>query len=194
MPQYQVSLQHDIPQGASVRNQVSMRQPGRSPAKTVMVYAVSAVSALLKVKNQLDREGLKPRIVAVREILRIDVDELTDDELTRLLTMYDHLDEPNDWDGIDIAEDDNDAQIVSNVCAAIRDSDLIPGLESSMCWNGEYVDYVMIEAYDDGEDLYRSFGSEPRGLFADSTVTSGWDGVLSLARGIIGEVSRRGML
>lgn len=193
MPQYQVNLQHDVPQGASVRNQVSMRQPGNVLNKTVMVYAVSAVSALLKVKNQFDREGLKPRIVAVREMLRIDVDELTDDELTRLLTMYDHLDDPDDWDGIDIAEDD-DAQIVSNVCAAIRDSDLIPGLESSMCWNGEYVDYVMIEAYDDGEGLYRSFGSEPRRLFADSTVTSGWDGVLSLARGIIEEVSRRGML
>lgn len=194
MPQYQVSLQHDIPQGASVRNQVSMCQPGNVLNKTVMVYAVSAVSALLKVKNQFDREGLKPRIIAVREMLRIDVDELTDDELTRLLTMYDHLDDPDDWDEIDIAEDDDDAQIVSNVCAAIRDSDLIPGLESSMCWNGEYVDYVMIEAYDDGEGLYRSFGSEPRRLFADSTVTSGWDGVLSLARGIIEEVSRRGML
>lgn len=170
------------------------RQPQRASDKTVSVYAVSAVSALLKVKTRFDRAGESPRIVSVREMLRIDVDEITDDRLTELLTEHDHLGDPDDWDGLDLRNDSDDADTVSKICAALRDSDLIPGLECSMCWNGEYVDYVMIECFDDCEGVYRSFGTEPSWLFADSGKTVGWEGILSLARGIIWDVSSRGLL
>ena len=199
MPHYIVSLQHGVPVSAAHRadrSYIEVVPTGgvRQPAQR-LVQATSLVNALLKLSIELGREGLKPRIVSAEEVLKLDVAELNDQMLTDALLGADTFDGEavEDYDKVSIRDDSELHVLVDKICLALQESGIAP-MNSSSVANGEgWVDYMMIEVFDQPSGTYRAFGSEPEDLAVDRDA-SGWNAVLSLTRGILSEASERGLL
>lgn len=203
MPKYRVSLQRNVRPTAKMREQRSHRPvpaslPNGMPTEqAILVDAVSVRSALLKAEIELNREGFasQTRIVGIEEVVGIDQSELTDDMLTKELLGTGRFDEVEDYDGRGIDDYDPDLHsLVREVADALADSGIVPGLTISECQNGEgWVDYLMIEVYDEPSSRYYATGCEPEDVPLDTSAKD-WDVVLTIARGLIGIVSYRGLL
>lgn len=163
----------------------------------MLVDAVSVRSALLKAEIELAREGSQSqtRIIGVEEVIALDQSELTDDMLTKELLSTYQFDDVSDYDcwALNGFVDDLHT-LVGEVASGLSECGLVPGLTVSMCQNGEgWVDYLMIEVYDEASGEYRATGIEPEDVAEDTSAT-GWDVVLTIARGLMNIVSERGLL
>lgn len=199
MPHYIIGLQHGVSTSATHRadrSYIEVVPTGgvRQPAQR-LVQATSLVNALLKLSIELGREGLKPRIVSAEEVLKLDVAELNDQMLTdALLGTYVFDGEAvEDYDGMSIRDYSELHVLVGKICLALQESGIAPMNSSSVANGDGWVDYMMIEVFDQPTGTYRAFGSEPEDLAVDRDAT-GWDAVLSLARGILTDASERGLL
>lgn len=186
MPQYRIVVQKNVSPGAKLR---APRSTDLKDVETFDVIATSLVNAVLKVNIQFGRENRSPRIVSAEEIFTLDPSEITDDEITHALTTGspDYLTlEPDDYDGIALYMGDSFDRTVNDVAEALRESGLVPGLNLSLLMNGEgWCDYSMVEIHDTASGTYRSVGRELKHLILDRDLT-GWDGILSIARALIG--------
>lgn len=76
------------------------------------------------------------------------------------------------------------SELVQQVVTEVRESGLVPGLNISVLANDPDEPYAMIEVFDEARGIYLSRGIEVRKI-ADDCDATGWDAVLSIARGLI---------
>lgn len=117
----------------------------------------------------------------------------SDEELTAALTSltseysyFVHVD-PADFEdeGSPLVDSGTFLETVRDVAEALRDNELVPGLELSLLADPDFVvDYAMVEIYDDVRGVYLSHGCEVHRLIDDQKA-AGWKGVLSIARALL---------
>lgn len=168
-----------------------------SDVETIAVTSTSLTNALLKVGIQFGRENRSPRIISAEEILHFDTSEITDADITQALTVglpdYMELD-PDEYDGVELYDDDDYEWIVHKVAEALRTNGLVPGLSLSVLMNSEgYCDYALVETYDTALGTYRVVGRDPRRLIGDRSL-AGWEGILSIARTLMDIVATEKLL
>lgn len=194
MPNYRIVVQTKIAPGAKFR---APRATAYNEVETIDITATTLTNALLKLNIQLGRENRKPRIVSAEEILDIDSGEITDDDLTKALTVdlddYMALD-PDDYDGVLLYEQDDFEWTVHKIAEGLRESGIVPGLNLSLLMTGEgYCDYTMVEIRDEASGSYRSVGRDSKHLIGDRSLT-GWEGIVSIARTLIEIVAANRLL
>ncbi len=106
-----------------------------------------------------------------------------DAEISRVLAQ---VEDPDGLEGrtTPLCDDIDFVDFVQRVIGALRDSDLVPGLSISVLANDPDECYAMIEVFDDIRGVYLARGTEVRRLIEDRDAV-GWDGVISIARGVI---------
>lgn len=129
------------------------------------------------------------RIIAVEEIhpgL-----SFTDEQITAALTSDEFGTGEPFIDPQDFAEEDQPlyeqeyfGHTVELVVAALRESNLVPGLNISLLNNPSDEAYAMVEIFDEARNVYLSHGIEMRKITDDQTAV-GWSGVLAIARELI---------
>lgn len=179
---YLVLLQ---PQQAVPKARAPWGDAAAAPTSAVLVSASSIADAVRRAESA--RPGL--RAVSIEE--KSAGLAFSDDRITAALTSvvdekysaFPRMD-PADYVG-DQPVYDSVAFLdtVRTVADALRDSDLIAGLNLSLNDTGEGPDYAMVEMYV-GDNHYRATGADLKNLTDDRSAT-GWDGVLAIARALI---------
>lgn len=169
---------HREPRGVRLRRLVTLRE------------ADSLVEAAAAARDDEPHSGR--RIISVEEMHPGIF--VTDAELTRALSgppPDDPLGEPlfdpervhDDRDPL--AEQLDFRDLVGEIVYALRESGLVPGLNLSVLDNELDEYYGMVEVFDEVRGIYLSRGTELRKM-TDARDAVGWDGVLAVAREVIG--------
>lgn len=150
--------------------------------------AVVRAGSLLEAARQAPTDR---RVISIEELLP--GPSYTDEELTAALTSP--TSEYSDSARLEVTDfEDEDSPLVDSgtfhdtvrdVAEALRDNELVPGLELSLLADPDFVvDYAMVEIYDDVRGVYLSHGCEVHRLIDDQKA-AGWKGVLSIARALL---------
>lgn len=149
---------------------------------------VVSAGSLLEAARQAPTDR---RVISIEEVRP--GPSYTDEELTAALTSP--TGEHSDSARLEVTDfEDEDSPLVDSgtfhdtvrdVAEALRDSELVPGLELSLLADPDFaIDYAMVEIYDDVRGIYLSHGSEVHRLIDDQQAI-GWKGVLSIARALL---------
>lgn len=186
MPKYRIvsepspGAEHREPRGADLCHDKA-RLVTVIESKDLFWAAQTAYSSQLS--EHLDR-----RIISIEEIHPGFT--FSDEEITRALTraalagipLIDPDGFANDTTPFCKSEDFNAS--VQLVAMALRESGLVPGMDTSVLANENDEPYVMVEVHDEARSVYLSRGAEVRRL-TDDCEAAGWAGVLAVARALI---------
>lgn len=181
MPTYSVGYQTDRQPSDVARG---FRSNGDGSNKQIDVVADDIADALVQVTDRLRAGDVEPRIISVEEVLPIDIDSFTDEQLTQVLTSSLRGGKA-DGDGINpdtlpegpLYADDDFAALASDIADLLSNSNFLPGLTLTLVGDG----YTSVDVYDRVTHNYRSVGRDEKQLIGDRSLT-GWPAVLSVAR------------
>lgn len=180
MPRYRIvseldqGAEHREPRGAALR---------LDEARLVTVVEAESLHDAVFLSHVVKPRHTDRRIVSVEEVHPGFAH--TDDEIGRALGTPEGS--PTDEQLVDPMASTGDAydpDLVAQVVHGLRESGLVPGLNVSVLANDPDEPYAMVEVFDDALGTYRSIGVEVRRI-ADDREATGWDAILSVARGLI---------
>lgn len=156
----------------------------------VIVTADTIAEALTRAAAQIKPRTTAARIVSIEEILTVDADSFSDDQLTQALGSAPVPLAPDDFDDDEVIYERSDFDdIIEQVVTALRESEWVPGIDVSILRSSEGVaDYVLVDVHDALAGSYRSVGRELQDLIEYRSMT-GWPAVLSVARHLISTAS-----
>ncbi|MEW1548364.1 hypothetical protein [Streptomyces tsukubensis] len=186
MPTYRVISESDP--GAEHRESRGADSSPDGERLVTFIKATNLAAAVAKASAFHASEHGGRRITCVEEIAAGLF--YSDDQIASALigaTLADSkLIDPDDFDDdtTPLCESQKFSDTVQLVAIALRESGLVPGLDTSVLANADDEPYVMVEIHDKARSVYVSRGAEVRRLTDDHGAV-GWAGVLAVARELI---------
>lgn len=194
MPTYRVVFQGLVSSDAPTRASRAAKDAG---THFFDLDADSVAEAVTRANSLRTPPAVDARLVSVEELLKLDTDQLTDQQIQDALTNGPAPVDLAAYQGVNLYEQYRVNELpgaLDDVVAALRESNLIPGLTVSILRDSDGShDYNMVEIFDEATGTYRAIGRDGRDLITDRSLT-GSAALVDLARTLLEAVAERHLL